>query len=299
MEWLNYHHLLYFWMVAKEGSVARASGKLRLAHPTVSGQVHALERALGEKLFVRVGRRLELTEMGRAVFRYSEEIFALGRELMDTVKGRPTGRPVRLAVGVCNALPKLVAKRLIEPALALPDRPRLVCHEEATSVLLSRLQHHELDMVLSDSPAPPGAAPRVFNHLLGECGTAFFATRDQAPRFRSGFPGSLTGKPMLVPCAGAAVRPLIDHWLEQKGLRPAIIAEFDDTALLKVFGQDGLGVFPAPAVVADSVCKQYDVEVVGIVPAIKERFYALSAERRVKHPAVLAICNAARRDLFA
>lgn len=299
MEWLNYHHLLYFWMVAKEGSVARASAKLRLAHPTVSGQVHALERALREKLFVRVGRRLELTEMGRAVFRYAEEIFALGRELMDTVKGRPTGRPVWLSVGVCNALPKLVAKRLIEPAIAMPDRPRVICHEEKTSDLLARLQSHELDVVLSDSPAQPGAAPRVFNHLLGECGTSFFASRDTAARFRSGFPASLSGKPMLVPCAGAAIRTQLDQWLEQKEIRPDIVAEFDDSALLKVFGQDGLGVFPAPAVIADSVCRQYDVEVVGTVPAIKERFYAVSAERRVKHPAVLAICNAARRDLFA
>jgi LysR family transcriptional regulator, transcriptional activator of nhaA len=235
VEWLNYHHLLYFWMVAKEGSVARASAKLRLAHHTVSGQIHALERSLREKLFVRVGRRLELTEMGRAVFRYAEEIFALGRELMDTVKGRPTGRPVSLTVGVCNALPKLVAKKLIEPAIALPDRPRLVCHEEKTSELLTRLQHHELDVVLSDSPAPPGAAPRVFNHLLGECGTTFFASKELAARLRSGFPHSLTGKPMLVPCAGAAVRLVIDQWLDQKEIRPDIVAEFDDTALLKVF----------------------------------------------------------------
>lgn len=298
MEWLNYHHLLYFWMVTREGGMAKAAARLRLSHPTVSGQVRALEEALGEKLFVKEGRRLVLTEMGRLVYGYADEIFTLGRELLDTVKGRPTGRPQRLVVGIAEIVPKLIAKRLLDPARALSPQVLLVCREDKTERLFGELAAHELDVVLSDTPLPPGSGVRAYNHLLGECGVTIFARKDLAERHRDGFPGSLEGAPMLLPTGSTSVRRSLDQWFDERGVRPAIVAEFDDSALLKVFGQDGMGLFPSPTAIEQEVCRQYGVVPVGRIAAVRERFYALSGERRIRHPAVSAICDAARAELF-
>lgn len=297
MDWLNYHHLLYFWLVAREGGVAKAAAKLRLAHPTVSGQIHALEDALGEKLFEREGRRLALTEMGRVVFGYADEIFSLGRELLDTVKGRPTGRPLRLVVGIADMVPKLVAKRLLDPARALPDPLRIVCREDKADRLVAELAAGGLDVVLTDTPVP-GGHRKTFNHLLGETEVALFATAPLAARYRRGFPASLDGAPMLLPGEGSSLRRSLDAWLEANGLRPTIEAEFDDTALLKAFGQDGVGIFPAAVAIEAEVRRQYDVELVGRVPDVREAYYAISAERRLVHPAVVAISTAARASFL-
>lgn len=297
MEWLNYHHLLYFWLVAREGSLAAASAELRLAQSTVSGQIRSLEQSLGEKLFARSGRRLVLTERGRVVFRYADEIFTLGRELRDAIKGRP-GKPLSLVVGVADVVPKLVALRLLEPALHLPEPIRLVCREDRPERLLAQLAVHELDIVLSDGPVAPSVSVRAFSHLLGECGVVFFAKPKVAAALRPKFPASLDGAPMLLPTENTALRRSLDQWFAARGLRPKVVGEFEDSALLKVFGQTGLGIFPAPAVIAENVQRQYQVRPVGRVDAIRERFYAISVERKLEHPAVVAISEEARHKLF-
>ena len=298
MEWLNYHHLLYFWLVAREGGLVPAGKLLRLTHPTLSAQIHALEDRLGEKLFMRVGRKLELTEAGRVAYRYAEEIFGLGRELMGALQGREGGRPARLSIGVTDTVPKLVVRRLLQPALALAQPVRLVCAEGSHQQLLADLALHALDLVLSDAPVPPGSPVRAFNHLLGECGVTFFAAPALAPAYRRGFPRSLDGAPMLLPLESLPLRRSLDQWFGSLGVRPRVVAEFADNALLKVFGGDGLGVFPAPTAVAAEVAAQYGVRPVGKTDAVKERFYAISIERRLKNPAVVAVCETARLELF-
>jgi LysR family transcriptional regulator, transcriptional activator of nhaA len=297
MTWLNYQHLLYFWTAVREGSVVGAAKALRLSHTTVSEQIHALEQSLGEKLLERTGRRLTPTEMGRVVHRYADEIFTLGRELVDTVEGRATGRAARLRIGIADVLPKLVVRRLLEPALRGREALRIVCYEDTQERLLARLALHEIDVVLADAPAPPGGAVRAYNHLLGTSDVTFFAP----PRLwslRNGFPSSLDGAPMLLPLEGGAVRRALDTWFEAKRVRPQIVAEFEDTALLKVVAQDGLGVFAAPSTTEREIRRQYGVRAIGRTTEIKEHFYAISIERRLKNPAVVAICSAARSDVF-
>jgi len=298
MEWLNYHHLLYFWLAAKTGSVTQASDELRLSQSTVSAQIGALERALDEKLFRREGRRLVPTDVGQVVFQYADEIFALGRELVDTVKDRPTGRPLRLNVGVADVLPKLVAHRLLAPALTLDVPVRLVCTEGKPPQLLAELALHRLDVVLSDTPADPGVAVRVFTHLLGECEVVLVAAAALAARYRRGFPRSLDGAPLLVPGTGTSMRRALEQWIESIGIHPRVVAEFEDTALMQAFGREGVGIFPIPSVVERDVCRQSGVRVVGRLPDVHERFYAISAERRLKHPPVVAISSAAKNELF-
>jgi LysR family transcriptional regulator, transcriptional activator of nhaA len=297
MRWLNYHHLLYFWTVAREGSVVAAARALRLSHTTLNEQVHALEDALGEKLLERSGRRLVPTEMGRVVLGYADEIFRLGRELLDTVEG--TSAPqTRLRVGVADVLPKLVVRQLLRPALDAEPPVRLVCHEDSHENLLGMLALHSLDIVLADAPAPSGGAVRAYNHHLGFSGLSFFGAPQYADKKR-GFPGSLDDTPMLVPLEGSPVRRALNQWLDESGIRPRIVGEFEDTALLKVIGQDGRGVFVGPTAVEREIARQYDVRVLGRVPELREHYYAISIERRITHPLVVAICGLARDQLFA
>jgi len=298
MEWLNYHHLLYFWVVAREGGLVPAGKMLRLSHPTLSAQVHALEDHLGEKLFTKVGRKLALTEMGRVVYRYANEIFSLGREMVDTVKGRATGSPLRLDVGVVDVVPKLVVRRLLQPALSLSEHVRLVCHEDSYEKLLGDLAMHTLDIVISDAPVPAGSTIRAFNHLLGETGVSFFGTKSLVESYKRGFPKSLDQAPMLLPVEGLTVRRSLDQWLDKNDIKPRIVAEFEDSALMKVFGSDGLGIFAAPTAVEAEVIAQYGVHLLGRSDEVRERFYAISVERRLKNAAVEAISNAARHEIF-
>jgi LysR family transcriptional regulator, transcriptional activator of nhaA len=298
VDWINYHHLLYFFVVAREGGLVQAGKVLRLSHPTLSAQIHTLEDQLGEKLFVKVGRKLVLTEMGRVVYRYAEEIFALGREMVDTVKGRG-GKQLRLDVGVVDVVPKLVVRRLLQPALDSAEPVRLVCVEGPYEKLLADLALHALDIVISDAPVPAGSNIRAYNHLLGETGVTFFAARTLASQLRRGFPQSLRGAPFLLPLEHLALRRALDQWFERNDVKPQVVAEFEDSALLKAFGADGVGVFVAPTVVEAEVMAQYGVETIGRSDDIKERFYAISAERRLKHPAVVAVSDAARHELFA
>lgn len=299
MQWLNYHHLYYFWVVAREGGLTSAGKVLRLSHPTLSAQVHALERSLETELFTRVGRRLELTDTGRTVFRYADEIFSLGREMVDTIQGRATGKPMRLNVGVADAVPKLIVKRLLEPAFKLDERVRLICREDSHEQLLADLSLHALDVVIADAPVPPGSKVRAFHHLLGESGVSIFATPKLAQRARRGFPKSLDGAPILLPLEGLPLRRALNEWFDAQRVRPEIVGEYEDRALLEVFGAHGMGLFPASSAVAAEVRAQYGVEALGRAEGVRERFYAISAERRLKNPAVVAISETARQELFA
>jgi LysR family transcriptional activator of nhaA len=299
MDWVNYHHLHYFWVVAREGGLVPAGKLLRLSHPTLSTQIHTLEAQLGEKLFTKVGRKLVLTETGRVVFRYADEIFNLGRQMLDTLRGASTSRHLELDVGVTDVVPKLIVRRLLQPALTLAEPVRLVCYEQSFERLLADLALHSLDIVIADTPVPPGSSVRAFNHLLGETGVTFFGTKELVKAHKRGFPASLTGAPLLLPLENLALRRSLNQWFARHQLKPRIVAEFEDSALLQVFGGDGLGIFPAPTVVEDEVVSQYGVQVLGRVEEVRERFYAISVERRLKHPAVVAISDAAKHELFA
>jgi LysR family transcriptional activator of nhaA len=294
MEWINYHHLLYFWMVAREGSIAKACRQLRLAQPTISAQLKALEENLGEQLFVRSGRNLVLTDVGKVVYRYADEIFSLGREMLSSIRGRPVGSPVRLVVGISDAVPKLVVFRLLEPALHMPTPVRLICLENKPQQLLMELMAHTLDLVLTDAPAGPETRIKAYNHVLGECPVSFFADPKRAAQMRRNFPACLDGAPFLFPAEGTALRRSLEQWFENHGIRPLVVAEIVDSALIKTMGSKGLGAFAAPSIIEEEVKQQYAVSPIGTAGPVRERFYAISVERKLKNPAVLAITAAAR-----
>jgi LysR family transcriptional activator of nhaA len=298
MEWLNYHHLFYFWTVMQEGSITAAGKKLNLAQSTVSAQLSKFEEILGAKLFKRVGRNLEPTDMGHLVYRYADEIFSLGREMMNTVRARPLAGPLSLKVGLADVVPKLVVRKLLEPAGRLTERVRLICHEGKDEHLLAELALHKLDVVLTDTPLRSSLSIKAYNHLLGECGVSFFGVEKLAKPLQSNFPYSLNHSPMLLPMAMSSLRGKLDQWFEKIGVHPVIIGEFDDNALLKVFGQAGEGIFMAPTVIEKEVELQYQVQLIGRTNKIREKFYAISVERIIRHPAVAAISEAAHKKLF-
>jgi LysR family transcriptional regulator, transcriptional activator of nhaA len=297
MEWLNYHHLFYFWTVVKAGSIHKAAAELRISAPAISTQLKVLEDQLGEKLMVRSGRRLVLTETGRTVFGYAEDIFTLGRELLDVVKSRPIGRPLRLDVGIVDVMPKIVVQTLLAPALRIREPVRIICREASSDQLLARLATHELDVVLSDAAIDPTLKVRAYSHLLGECGVIFVAGA-KSTRYRKGFPQSLDRAPMFLPTDNTALRRNLNFWFESNGIRPQVLGEFEDYALLRAFGESGAGVFPMPSVVQNQVQKQKGLTTVGMTNEISTQFYAISAERKLQHPAVIAIRDAAKRGLF-
>ncbi len=298
MDWLNYHHLLYFWTTAREGSVTLAAERLRLAQPTLSAQIRSLEKALGVRLFQKQGRGLALTDAGRTAFRYADSIFGLGQEMQQSLAGLSEGRHPVLAVGISDALAKLMVRALLEPALHLPEPIRLVCREDRTDRLLAQLSLHELDLVLVDMPPPPHSAVKAFSHLLGECGVQVFGTAALRKQHPGPFPQCLKGAPFLLPAEGTALRRGLDQWLEVEGLHPRIVGEIDDSALLKSFGQRGVGFFAAPATLAAEVERQYQVKCLGQAEGVRERIYALTLERRLRHPAVVAISESARTKVF-
>jgi LysR family transcriptional activator of nhaA len=296
--WLNYHHLLYFWTVVNEGSVVKAAASLRLSQPTISSQVRALEAAFGEPLLSRIGRRVVPTEAGRIVFRYASEIFTVGRELVSTMQGAASGRPLRLQVGVTDVLSKLVAYRLLAPALRLPEPVRIVCREDRVERLLAALAVHDLDLVLSDTPVPPGVRVQAYSHLLGDSDVTMFAVPALARTLKRRFPSSLTGAPTLWPGEGTVLRRQLDDWLRRTGVQPRIVGEFDDSALMKAFGEHGAGAFPAPTVLGAELRRQHGVVPIGRVTGVTARFYVISPERRIKHPAVTVIVDQAREQVF-
>jgi len=296
---INYKHLHYFWAVAKEGGVARAGEKLNLTPQTISGQIGLLEEQLGVKLFNRVGRNLELTEDGRLALGYADEIFSLGGELEKIIQQFPGSRPTVFRVGVADVVPKSIARKILAPALLLPEPVRLVCREASLDQLLAELSIHHLDLVLADSPVPANVHTRAYNHKLGECPVSFFATRKLADLLEGPFPQNLDGAPMLLPSVGNQLRSGIDLWLDKHRIRPRLVAEFDDSALMKAFGHEGAGIFTAPAAMEAEVEEQYQVVSIGQIDELVERFFAISVERRVQHPVVAAVVDTARTELFA
>ncbi len=299
MEWLNYHHLLYFWMVAREGGLAPAGKVLRLSQSALSGQIKRLEDTLGHALFERRGRKLEMTEDGRVVYKYADQIFGLGREMLDTIRQRPTARALRLTVGISDVIPKLLVRRLLEPAFRHEGGLALTCKEDRFERLLSELALDAVDVVIADAPVPPNASVRAYNHLLGDSTVTLLAPPALAPAMRRSFPAGLDGARLLLPLTGCTLRRSLDAWFSESEIRPLVVAEAEDSALLKAFAADGMGGLFVPTVIAKTVAQRYDLVQVAEVDSIREHFYAISAERRLVHPAVLAIRAAARNDLFA
>jgi LysR family transcriptional activator of nhaA len=296
---LNYKHLHYFWVVAKAGSIARASERLHLTPQTISGQISMFEEVLGSKLFSRIGRRFDLTDAGRMVLSYADEIFTLGEELENVLHDPTRGRASQFRVGIADAIQKTVACRLLEPALHLSDQPRIVCREGKFVSLLQDLAVQRLDIVIADSPIPAAVGIKGFGHLLGECGLTFFAKAKVARSCKGPFPDCLDRAPLLLPGEDAAIRSRLLQWFEGVGIRPRIVGEFDDSALMKAFGELGIGVFAAPSAVAKEVRDHFHVVVIGHTEAVIEQFYAISVERRLTHPAVVAITTSARQDMFS
>lgn len=296
--WINYHHLYYFWVVATYGSVTEAGRTLRVAQPTISAQMKALEEALGEKLFERAGRRLRLSEVGKLVFRYAEQIFSLGHDLLHTLRVGTKGYREQLRVGIHDSLPKTLMYELLAPVYVNHPQTTIVCLEGTQQKLLSELAIHELDIVVSDTPFDHSMSILAFNHHLGSSGTSFFATPSLAKRIRS-FPKSLHGAPFLLPSTGATQRRVLDRWFIEMGIIPQIVGEFEDSALMKAFGQKGIGIFVGPTAIENSICSLHGAKVIGRAPDARVDVFAISVERRITHPAVAQLCGVARDDLFA
>jgi LysR family transcriptional activator of nhaA len=304
---MNYKHLHYFWTVVRTGGVLRASEELHLSAQTLSGQIKLLEEWLGRPLLKKVGRNVEPTEAGRMVMQYADEIFTLGQEMEDAMRGgREAPRAPVLKVGLVDSVPKAIAYHLLEPALRLEPVPRLQCPEGKLPALMAELALRRVDLVISDVPLPGNLGIKAFTHLLGGSGITFFASERLLKKHalslrqvRVRFPAPLGHLPMLLPATDSALRLRLDGWLRQQGIAPRIAAEFDDTALMKAFGREGLGVFPAPAVLAKEIARQFEVEALGGPDDLVEEFYAISIERRISHPGVAAITRTARSELFA
>jgi LysR family transcriptional regulator, transcriptional activator of nhaA len=296
---VNYKHLHYFWVAATEGGIARASERLHITPQTISGQLSLLEEYLGVNLFERVGRNLEVSEAGRLVLSYADEIFSLGGELEEAIHQLPSSRPQLFRVGVIDAMPKSIAHRILQPALQMSDPVRMQCREGSLDSLLAELAVHRLDLVLSDRPVPPTVSARAFSHKLGECAVTFFAAAKLKKKLKGEFPKCLDGAPLLLPSSSNQLRSAIDQWIDKCRIHPQTVAEFDDTALMKAFGQEGAGIFIAPAAIEEEVEWQYQVSAIGQVEEIREHFYAISVERRVSHPVVFTVVDTARESLFA
>ena len=298
MEWLNYHHLFYFWMTAKIGTVSGAAEALHLSRPTIAAQIRDLEKSFGRKLFEKQGRGLVMTEFGTQVHKYADEIFSVGHELREFVKTGQIGNRKRFVVGLPDVVPKHIAFELLKPALHMDERPRTICYEGKLNDLLADLALHKLDLIISDAPAPPTAEFKVYTHKLGECGLSMLAVPHLAKMYKSGFPDSLTDAPLLLPTDHTAVRRSLDIWMEDREIFPEIVAEFEDSALLKVFGQNGEGIFPIPTAIEKMIKNQFGVHLVGRIPDVSDKFYAISAEKRIQHDATLMVVRQAKNELF-
>ncbi|MBL8269925.1 LysR family transcriptional regulator [Steroidobacter sp.] len=292
---LNYQHLLYFWSVVRTGSLTRACEELALAAPTVSAQLRTLEERIGEKLLVKSGRTLVPTEVGRLVYSYANEIFGLGQELMEALEQRPSARPLKLVLGIDDVLPKEIAYRIVEPGLQLKQPVRIVCREGTLERLVADLAVHEVDAVLSDSPVTPSLNVRAYSHPLGGCNVYWMATPTLAKTLRRGFPKSLDGVPVLLPTDDTAIRRSLDQWLDRNNIRPLLLGEFEDYAMLREFAREGHGFAPVPSVLEAQFRKQHGLMRIGLARGVKAEFFAISVERKIKHPAVAAMTDNARQ----
>lgn len=301
MDWINYHHLLYFWIVAREGSVTRASELLGLTQPTVSTQVAALEKSFGTPLFRRTGRAVTLTEAGRVVYEYADEIFRLGQELARVMKDGPSrGRSTRITIGVADVVPKLIVYRLLEPVYQLGEPVHLEVVEDKSDRLLAELAMHNLDLLICDAQVMSSAVKvKAYHHLLGESPLTVVAAPATARKLRDRFPSSLDGAPFLMPLENTTLRKTLDEWFAARDLRPDIRGEFADTALIKVFGSAGIGAFTIPVAIENDVKQQFGVQTVGRLDGASERYYAVTVERRLRHPAIVRITESARNQLFS
>jgi len=297
-ERINYHHLLYFWMVAREGGLRRASERLRISQPSISAQVHELEESLGEKLFKRQGRSNVLTDAGQLVLRYADEIFNLGRELENAVRQRPSVQTLRLHVGIADAVPKLVAHEILKPVFAMDRRVHVVCREGNTAELLAQLAAHRLDIVLCDEPASSSHQGRVYTHHLGESSVTLCAEARLCTRLRRGFPGSLEGAPALLPAEGTLLRRSLEQWFRSESVTPLVVADFEDAALMKVVAAEGRGFVAIPTIVVEEATARYGLKPIGKAGRCRDNVYAITAERRISHPAATVITQGARK-LFA
>jgi LysR family transcriptional activator of nhaA len=297
MEWLNYHHLRYFWAVAREGSLAAAAAKLRVSQPSISEQIRELEQALGEKLFKREGRNNVMTETGQVVYGYADEIFSLGRELISAVKQRPGARSLRFYVGVADSFPKLVTNEILKPVFSMEQPMHVVCREGKMEDLLAQLAAHRLDIVLSDEPASSSANFRTFNHSLGESSTTFCAEKKMAEQLKRGFPKSLHEAPALLPAENTALRRALEAWFRERDIRPHVVAEFEDLALMKVMASEGRGFIAVPTVAARDAVHHYGFQCIGAAPKCRIQFHAITAERKINHPAVQLITRTAQANL--
>lgn len=295
---LNYRHLYFFWVVAKEGGVTRAAERLGLAVQTISTQLALLEQSIGKALLTTQGRRLVPTEAGRLAISFADQIFLLGEQMQDALSESDASR-MRLTVGITDSLPKLIAYRLLEVTGKLPVPVKLVCLEDEFESLLADLALHKLDVVLTDRAVPAGASLRVFSHLLGESAMKLFGVPALAERYRDNFPASLNGAPILLPTRNNALRGRIEEWLVRHDVRPDVIGEFEDNAMLNTFGRNGLGLFFAPAALARDIEEQFGAVLVGEAVELREQFFAISNERKIKHPAVEAILSAVQKGPFA
>ena len=288
---LNYKHLHYFWVVAHEGSMTRAAERLGVAVQTISGQLSLLERNLGKALFVSQGRGLALSDAGRLALGYADQIFQLGEALEGAVRGADSANTLRLRAGISDGIPKLLAYRLLASVLAMPDDVRLICNEGSFEPLLAELALHHLDLVLTDRPAPVGGNLKVFSTRLGDFAAGLFGSSALVERYAPGFPGSLNGAPLFLPTRQNALRGRIDRWIENIGIHPRIVGEFQDSALLGTFGRAGLGLFPAPLVLAEQAAEQLNARPLGEMAGVSEQIYAISNERRIRHPAIEVLCS--------
>lgn len=298
LNWLNYHHLYYFWTVARLGSMSKAAEDLKLARPTVSAQIAQLEDQLGGKLFDRVGRGLALTRFGQDIFAHADEIFDAGQRLKDFVSERPQERTVHLTIGISDVLPKHMAHKLLAPLLLKHDNLKLTCAEGDAEHLVGELALHNVDAILSDVPVGSQVDVRVFHHKLGECGLSFFASPKLGVFDPDKFPQILDGMPILLPSRRTALRRSINLWMEETGVRPKVVAEFDDSALMKVFGQNGLGVFVAPSIIEDDVIQKYDTKLLGRVASIRDTFYLISTKKRLSNEMIRELVQSAKEFLF-
>jgi LysR family transcriptional regulator, transcriptional activator of nhaA len=297
MRHLNYNHLLYFWTVAREGSIAKAAETLFVTPQTISGQLKLLEESIGKPLFNRIGRRLALTESGHVMKHYADDIFTLGGELAQRMESDLPGTPFELNVGVVNSIAKLIAYRILEPALRNESNLKMVCFENDLDKLLADLAVLRLDIVISDRPIPAGLSVKAYNHQLGESAVGFFAAKHRASYYQKNFPHSLDKARMLLPVNSSALRRRLDDWFEHNEIRPFVVAEFDDSALMKAFGEAGVGVFPAPTAIAEKIENMYNAKLIGEASGLTEKYYAISPERKIKHPAVRLITDNARSHL--
>jgi LysR family transcriptional activator of nhaA len=299
MEWLNFHHLRYFWMVARKGGVRKAAEELHVSQPSISAQLRLLEESLGQKLFKRSGRHLVLTETGQLILKYADEIFSVGRELMSAVKQRPGKHPVRLNIGLTDAFPKLITQQILRAAFGFDHPVHIVCREGEIGPLLNQLRAHRLDVVLADEPAASSSTAKTFNHRLGDSGMTFCAVPALAQKLRRNFPKSLNGAPALLPTTNMGMRAALETWFDTHDIHPRLVGEFEDTALMEVCSVGGRGFTVVHTVIDRAALKHYGLRVIARVTECRSEFYAITAERRVKHPAAVAITEHAYTTLFA